>query len=136
MLRGYPGAIVTRVVDRSHTRVPEHAHDWPVVSLYVIGSYLNETEIGGQFIAGPSVVYYRPGAAHRNTVAGDGFEQIEIEFDPRWLGRSFLPDVPVKRWTGSGTGVMRQCVMRACGAGGSEVHLRSALRRAPGKGAA
>lgn len=76
----------------------EHAHDWPVVSIFVLGAYLNETEIGPKFIAGPSVVFYRAGAAHRNTVAADGFEQIEIEFDPTWLGRSFLPDVPVKHW--------------------------------------
>ena len=54
-----------RVIDRSHTRVPEHAHDWPVVSVFVMGSYLNETDIGQRFIAGPSVVFYRAGAAHR-----------------------------------------------------------------------
>lgn len=67
-----------------------------------MGGYFNETEIGSKRIAGPSVVFYRAGAAHRNTIAADGFEQIEIEFDPTWLGRSFLPDVPVKHWIGAG----------------------------------
>src|SRR5579862_9682434 len=126
-----------RVIDRSHTRVPEHAHDWPVVSLFVIGSYRNETEIGEVFIAGPSAVYYRQGAAHRNTIAADGFEQIEIEFDPAWLGRSFLPAVPVRRWVGGDIRMARQALLRACGRAGSEIALRATLRRflgaAPGE---
>jgi AraC-like DNA-binding protein len=100
-----------------------------VVSLYVIGSYLNETEIGEQFIAGPSTVFYRPGAAHRNTIAADGFEQIEIEFDPAWLGRSFLPAIPVKRWVGGHTRAVRQCLLDACGPEATELHLHAALRR-------
>jgi AraC-like DNA-binding protein len=128
-LHHFTGAFVSRVIDRSHTRVPEHAHDWPVVSIYVIGSYLNETEIGEQFIAAPSVVLYRSGAAHRNTVATDGFEQIEIEFDPAWLGRSFLPATPVKRWLGGDSSTGRRALLDACGPNGSEVRLRAALRR-------
>jgi AraC family transcriptional regulator len=107
-----------RVIDRSHAPVPEHAHDWPLVSIFVIGAYLNETEIGSKFIAGPSVVFYRAGAAHRNTIAADGFEQIEIEFDPSWLGRSFLPDVPVKHWIGVDTAALLRSTDR-----------REALRR-------
>jgi AraC-like DNA-binding protein len=129
ILHRFTGAFVKRVIDRSHTRVPEHAHDWPVVSIYVIGSYLNETEIGEQFIAGPSVVFYRPGAAHRNTIAADGFEQIEIEFDPAWLGRSFLPAMPVQRWIGGDSRAVRQSLLHACGPEGSELQLRAALRR-------
>jgi hypothetical protein len=78
--------------------VPEHAHDWPVVSLFVMGSYLNETDVGKTFISGPSAVFYRAGAAHRNTTAALGFEQIEIEFDPNWLGRGLVPTLPVVRW--------------------------------------
>lgn len=96
--------------------MPEHAHDWPVVSVFVMGAYLNETEMGSRFIASPSVVFYRAGAAHRNTIAADGFEQIEIEFDPAWLGHAFLPDAPVKHWIGA------EPLLRA-------TDLRSALRR-------
>jgi AraC family transcriptional regulator len=119
------GARVRRVIDRSRTCVPEHAHDWPVLSIFVIGSYLNETEIGEQFIAGPSAVFYRPGAAHRNTVAADGFEQIEIEFDPTWLGRSFLPTAPVKRWIGGVSRAVAQALLPTA----SERRLRATLRR-------
>jgi AraC family transcriptional regulator len=119
------GFNVRRVVDRSHARVPEHAHDWPVISVFVMGGYLNETEIGTKFIAGPSVVFYNPGAAHRNTIAADGFEQIEIEFDATWLGRSFLPTMPVQHWIGAHA----THLFRACGPRGSDMRLRTALRR-------
>ena len=97
------GVIVRRVVDLSDARVPEHAHDWPVLSIFVLGGYLNQTELGRRLIDGPSAVLYRAGSAHRNTASPLGFEQIEIEFDPAWLGR--IP-VPARRFpTGSaGTG--------------------------------
>jgi AraC-like DNA-binding protein len=109
--------------------VPEHAHDWPVLSLFVIGSYSNETEIGEKFISGPSAVLYRAGAAHRNTIAAVGFEQIEIEFDPTWLGRRFLPTVPVTRWIGGPTGTEARQLARACEEEASEKRLRTALQR-------
>jgi AraC family transcriptional regulator len=128
MLHRFTGAFVNRVIDRSHTQVPEHAHDWPVVSIFVIGSYLNETEIGEKFIAAPSAVFYQAGAAHRNAIAADGFEQIEIEFDPAWLGRWFLPSVPVKHWTGGDIGAVRQYLLHACGPDGSERELHRVLR--------
>src|SRR5262249_52268677 len=78
VLSSFSGACVRRVIDRSHACVPEHAHEWPVLSLFVIGSYLNETELGERFICGPSAILYAAGARHRNTTAAVGFEQIEI----------------------------------------------------------
>jgi AraC family transcriptional regulator len=128
VLRSFSGASVRRVIDRSHACVPEHAHHWPVLSLFVIGSYLNETEIGQKFIAGPSAVFYRAGAAHRNTIAAVGFEQVEMEFDPAWLGRSLLPTVPVVLWIGGRLGRQARSLAQACGAQASESRLRAALQ--------
>jgi len=129
VLRSFSGASVRRVIDRAHACVPEHAHDWPVLSLFVIGSFLNETEVGEKFIAGPSAVFYRAGAAHRNTVAAVGFEQVEIEFDPAWLGRCLLPTVPVMAWIGGRTGGEARFLAQECGAEASENSLRAALQR-------
>ena len=129
MVRSFSGASVRRVIDRSHVQVPEHDHDWPVLSLFVIGSYLNETEIGQRFISGPSAVFYRAGAAHRNTVAAVGFEQIEIEFDPTWLRLQLLPTLPVVRWIGGRTGAEARYLVHACEAESSEDRLRVALQR-------
>jgi AraC-like DNA-binding protein len=109
--------------------VPEHAHDWPVLSLFVIGSYLNETEVGERFICGPSAVFYRAGAAHRNTTAAVGFEQIEVEFDPVWLGCPLLPCEPVTRWIGGRVGREARYLAQACQAEACATHLRAALHR-------
>jgi AraC-like DNA-binding protein len=128
VLRSFSGACVRRVIDRSHACVPEHAHEWPVLSLFVLGSYLNETEAGEKFISGPSAILYRAGASHRNTTAAFGFEQIEIEFDPSWLGRRLLPGVPVTRWIGGRVGAEVRSLAHACEAEAAEDRLREALQ--------
>src|ERR1700679_3653598 len=89
------GVIVRRVVDLSDARVREHAHDWPVLSIFVLGGYLNQTELGRRVIDGPSAVLYRAGSAHRNTALSVGFEQIEVEFDPEWLRPAPFSNRPI-----------------------------------------
>jgi AraC-like DNA-binding protein len=142
MQSAFSGAVVRRVIDRSGAVVPEHAHDWPVLSLFVMGGYLNQSEAGDAFIAGPSAVLYRPGAGHRNAVADLGFEQIEIEFDPAWLGGA-MPAAPVSRWIGGRVAAEARSLARLCAEGGEEASLRTALQqflagadRAPGPDAA
>jgi AraC family transcriptional regulator len=129
MLQSFSGASVKRVIDRSHSCVPEHAHDWPVLSLFVIGSFQNETELGKQLFCGPSAIFYRAGAAHRNIIGADGFEQVEIEFDPRWLGGAWLPGDPVVQWVGGRVGAETRSLLRACRPDTCEGQLRSALQR-------
>lgn len=129
MQKALNGAFVRRVIDRSHARVPEHAHDWPVLSIFVLGCYSNQTELGEKVIAGPSAILYRAGATHRNIVGRAGFEQIEIEFDPCWLGESLIPDVPVSLWLGGPTGGEARTLARLCVRDEAEEHLRPALRR-------
>jgi AraC family transcriptional regulator len=128
MLRNLSGACVRRVIDRSHARIPEHAHDWPVLSVFVLGCYSNQTELGETLIAGPSAILYRRGATHRNVAGATGFEQIEIEFDPVWLGSALIPDAPVTRWLGGRPAAEVRTLARLCGQG-SEQELRAALRR-------
>jgi AraC family transcriptional regulator len=127
VVRHFSGFTIRRVIDRSHTRVPEHAHDWPLLSLFVMGSYLNETEAGRKYIAGPSAIFYRAGAAHRNTIAATGFEQIEIELDPAWLDRRLLPTVPVVVWAGGRTAESSRALARLCGTAASEEAIRTTL---------
>ncbi len=73
-------------MDCSNAFIAEHAHDWPVLSLYVSGEYLNTTEDGVLKVSSPSAMFYRAGDAHANQIGGHGFDQIQIEFDPAWLG--------------------------------------------------
>lgn len=109
--------------------MPEHAHDWPMLSLFVIGGYWNETELGTTHIAGPSAVLYRAGAAHRNTIAAAGFEQIEIEFDPAWLGQVRLPEAPVSQWLGGCAGANARALAQACSEDIDEKRFRDIVRR-------
>jgi AraC family transcriptional regulator len=127
MLKTFSGAVVRRVVDRGGRVVPEHAHDWPVLSLFVMGGYLNQADPGEAFIAAPSAVLYRAGARHRNAVAAFGFEQIEIEFDPAWLGGA-IPAAPVSRWIGGAAGAQARAVARLCAGDLDDGVLRRALQ--------
>ena len=129
ILRSFSGARIRRVIDRSHAVVPEHAHDWPVLSLFVLGGYENSTDLGQAFIAGPSAVLYRAGAVHQNRVAAIGFEQIEIEFDPAWLGLGSLPASPVRRWVGGWAGEASRALAKASIDETSEAAVQLALRR-------
>ena len=129
ILHDSSGVIVRRVVDLSGARVPEHAHDWPVLSIFVLGSYLNQTDVGQRVIDGPSAVLYRAGCGHRNTALSVGFEQIEIEFDPDWLGRTPIPDAPVSHWVGGQAGALARSLAQHCVGPISPADIRSAVRQ-------
>ena len=129
MRRQFSGATISRLIDRSDARVPEHAHDWPVLSLFVLGRYLNQTDLGVVSIDGPSAIFYRAGAAHCNAVGPDGFEQIEIEFDPDWIGAPSMPEVPVSRWIGGISGAAARVLARSCSVETDANRLRDAVRR-------
>jgi len=129
MLRRFSGATVRRVIDRSHARVPEHAHDWPLLSIFILGQYLNETELGETQIAGPSAILYQAGAAHRNDIGRLGFEQIEIEFDAAWLGGALVPGIPVSRWLGGEVGAEARSLARICAVEADEERFHAAVRR-------
>jgi AraC family transcriptional regulator len=129
LLHKFTGALISRTIDPSHTRVPEHAHDWPVLSLFVLGGYSNHTEAGERHIGGPSAVLYGAGACHANRVASNGFEQIEIEFDPAWLRFPALPRRPVSHWIGGRIGAAAGALIRACSEAMDEERFAAALRR-------
>jgi AraC family transcriptional regulator len=129
MLHEFAGALVRRVIDPSRAVVHEHAHEWPMISLYVLGGYRNITEYGERDIAGPSMVFYRPGVVHRNVVGEMGFEQIEIEFDPAWLGPSGMPPDGILLRVGGACGVLARSIARACDAPLREDELVRAVRR-------
>jgi AraC family transcriptional regulator len=100
-----------------------------VLSIFILGRYFNETELGGTLIAGPSAILYQAGAAHRNAVGSLGFEQIEIEFDADWLGRKLMPVRPVSRWLGGVAGAEARTLAQLCASGADEESIRAALRR-------
>ena len=129
-LRRFGGAEVARIVDSAHVQVAEHAHDWPVLSLYVSGELINRTELGTERIASPSAVFYRGGDAHENRTGPNGFEQIQIEFDPAWvrgLGAE-IPDRP-RRWIGGRAAAEAQRLARVWASAADERELARATAR-------
>jgi AraC-like DNA-binding protein len=129
VLHNFNGAHFRRIVDRSNAVVSEHAHDWPVLSIFVIGGYSNTTEMDRISIFGPSAILYRAGAAHQNDIGPTGFEQIEIEFDPDWLGRRLPSPMPVSRWIGGWAARASRELARTCVAETDEATVRTAMRR-------
>jgi AraC family transcriptional regulator len=84
-VRRFSGARGVRVIGGGDTLVGEHTHDWPVLSLYVMGDYQKTFDRGEARICGPSAVLHGAGEAHANRLFGAGLEQIDLQFDPRWL---------------------------------------------------
>lgn len=100
-VRRFGGARACRVVDAPHSLIGEHAHDWPVLSIYIAGGLKNTTEAGTCRVESPWVVLYGAGAPHSNRVGPTGFEQLEIEFDPDWLKLTISKDLcGVTHWIG------------------------------------
>lgn len=121
------GVVVRRIVDFSDAQVPEHAHDWPVLSIFVLGGYRNQTDLGERLIDGPSAVFYRAGSVHRNTALSAGFEQIEIEFDEDWLGFGPAANTPVAHWIGGNAGSMARSLAQYCSGAITASGIRAAV---------
>jgi AraC family transcriptional regulator len=128
-LRSVSGARVMRVTDGARLEVPQHAHAWPLISTYVIGSYRNGCALGEMFIESPSVVFYQAGESHVNQIGAEGLEQIDIEFDPEWLGYDELNKLgPVHRWIGGRHASAARRLAKLWITGAAEDELRAATR--------
>jgi AraC family transcriptional regulator len=87
-VRSFCGARAARIVGRGNTVGSEHSHDWPVLSLFIIGDYRKTFDGGKVAIRGPSVVLHGAGEVHANKLNEAGLEQLDLQFDPDWLGTS------------------------------------------------
>jgi AraC family transcriptional regulator len=112
-LKCFSGARAFRLSDNGTATVPEHAHDWPVLSLFVTGSYRNLSDLGVTVVSQPSAMFYRPGERHSNVVGPLGLEQIDLEFDPAWLGLTLNASwCPVVNWKGGSAGLLARRLAR------------------------
>jgi AraC family transcriptional regulator len=130
VLRALPGVHAVRVIERPRAAVAPHAHDWPVLSLYVMGACTRHFDGVSPMMAGPGAVLHPPGRFHHSSVGAAGFEQIDIEFDPSWLR---LPNQDalgcVQHWRGGRIGdAARQLAGLWAGESSSDV-LNDATKR-------
>lgn len=89
-----PGAHLSRIMHPPGQRIDSHAHDWPVLALYRIGSFQERGDDAAVSFDGPSVVFQPAGAAHADEIGAHGLETFSLIFDPNWLApglRSALP---------------------------------------------
>ena len=84
-IRRLSGARAVRVSEWRARSTGAHAHDWPILSIYVMGDHRKVSGDGVSRIASPAVVLHPAGEHHANEVGDRGLEQIDIEFDPAWL---------------------------------------------------
>lgn len=99
-MRTFSGARIVRIVDAPNSRTGEHAHDWPILSIHVVGRCRKLAEAGEALIAGPSAVLHGIAAPHANVVGAEGLEQLEIQFDPSWVGLGRRALRSMRWWTG------------------------------------
>jgi AraC-like DNA-binding protein len=127
-LRRFGGAHAQRLVDAPGAELGEHSHDWPVLSIFVAGQVENRSETGTRNISSPCLVLYGAGAPHANSIGPDGFEEIQIEFDPDWLGSGSIRELGRPRhWVGrDAAAAARQLASLWCNVRTSEAQLREA----------
>jgi AraC family transcriptional regulator len=97
------GAHVSRIMHPPGQRIGAHAHDWPVLALYRIGSFRERTDEASISFDGPSVVLQPAGAAHADEIGARGLETLSLRFDPAWLApglRAVLPRTTLWRMGG------------------------------------
>ena len=101
----FSGARAVRIGDSGNSIIEPHSHDWPILSIYVLGEHEKLHDCGADRVSGPSATLHLPGASHANVVAEHGFEQVDIEFDPAWL-QFQLPKsgAPISCWRGGEIG--------------------------------
>jgi AraC family transcriptional regulator len=80
------GARCLRIVHPAGQRIPEHRHEWPLLTIPVLGGYDEECDRGVTSVGGPAAVLHPPGRCHANCIHSSGMETLSIEFDPHWLG--------------------------------------------------
>src|SRR3954469_9645164 len=89
-VRRLSGARALRVVHPAAQVIAPHRHDWPLLTLPLLGGYDEQCEEGLVSVHGPAAVLHPPGRCHANCIHAHGMETFSIEFDPAWLGNDVL----------------------------------------------
>ena len=114
-IRSFSGARAVRIVDRAGSDIAEHSHDWPILSLHILGRQTKIHETTEVIVDGPAAILHEAGAPHSNRVASPGLEQLDIEFDPDWLRVSLgAPQrEAVRCWRGGRAGAASRALISA-----------------------
>ncbi|HEV2124287.1 MAG TPA: AraC family transcriptional regulator [Chloroflexota bacterium] len=84
-VRSFSGAHAVRVVHRCAQEISEHMHDWPCLTVQVLGGCTEAWDGTSARLEGPSVVLHPARHFHADRVDAGGFETVSLQFDPDWL---------------------------------------------------
>ena len=84
-LRTLSGARAVREIYGWPQVVGEHSHDWPSLTVPLLGSFTGLYEDGEAWLCGPSALLHPAGNAHAAVIGEAGLENVNIHFDPVWL---------------------------------------------------
>lgn len=124
--RRFDGARLSRIMHPPDQRIEAHAHDWPVLALYRIGSYQEFGDDDVVSFDGPSVVFQAAGAAHGDEIGALGLETLSMAFDPTWLYAARTPQRPL--WRAGGAISAAAAHLARTWLGGDEARVRGATR--------
>ncbi|MFP3943857.1 MAG: helix-turn-helix domain-containing protein [Alphaproteobacteria bacterium] len=106
-VKTFSGAAAVRVVHPASQPIEEHRHDWPMLTLHVLGGYTEVYEGHEARITGPAALLHPANSPHADRIGGEGLETLSIEFDPHWLrcaGSGLSLDRP-RFWLGGRAGI-------------------------------
>lgn len=89
-VRRTSGARALRVVHPAAQIIDSHRHDWPLLTLPLLGGYDELCDDETVSVQGPAAVLHPAGRCHSNCIHAHGMETFSIEFDPSWLRDSSL----------------------------------------------
>ena len=99
-VRSFSGAHAVRVVHGCAQEISEHMHDWPCITVQVLGGCTESWDGASARLEGPSAVFHPARHFHADRVDEGGLETVSLQFDPGWL-RQEHPELRRSRcWTG------------------------------------
>lgn len=83
-----PGIRFSLVSHSAHASVPDHEHDWALLSFVMSGNYLSKTRTTNFEAGNQGALAFPPGYAHEDRMGHAGARFCCIEVSPRWLEKA------------------------------------------------
>lgn len=99
-IRSFSGAHAVRVVHRCGQEISEHMHDWPCLTVQVLGGCTEAWDGTSARLDGPSAVLHPARHFHADRVDEAGLETVSLQFDPAWLPEKHPFFDRSRAWTG------------------------------------